>query len=646
MSSPVLVPGERGESPAAPTAAELITALTLPDIARFDTTSAGFLGLPDFAPFADPFDLTAVPRLTKVEAARTVSDDCVAALSALKSLEDATAACKAAVIERLYCATQAEDTALGLDSWQNTLSAMSCRAEIATVLTVSEGQAGGLLEHSATLIRDLPATFTSLRDGAISWGHAVVIADESLTLRSSGIPEAAITAYEQALLGKAGCTLRSFRDKARRLREGTYPESITTRTKVAYEQRRIEVQRVQDGMSWLSLYLPAPTVEGIWDQCTFIAKNAQRPSETRTLTQLRADVAATLLLGQDLAANGINSHQGPHTTENNPPVGDPPQDASHGMDDAFSRLGFITEPWTIEDGSEPGRDYSLNDEQVPTFPKPDYSDLDFPIPDVWDPDSWRPDSWITGTAAPDGGVPGVAWSGLPPMPAVMPVVLIPALSLIGVSNAPALLEGYGPISIDIAKRLLANASCFYRAFTDPLTGEALALTPDTRRVSKKMRTMLQASNEFCTFPGCTVKAAHAELDHLTPWEQGGKTIPDNLEPLDKRHHLLKHFKDDRTRNGHRRENQAPERAAMKLRGWTPTMTDSGRPGWTSPTGRYYPPQPPDIEPPSYPKWLMKKISARINAATTAPLNSRRRQLHAGPADLSPAEGLLADYLSA
>ncbi|WP_195849341.1 DUF222 domain-containing protein [Arthrobacter sp. AQ5-05] len=240
--------------------------------------------MPDFAPFADPFDLTGVPRLTKVEAARTVSDDCFAALSALKSLEDATAAFKAAVIELRYCATHAEDTALGLDSWQNTLSAMSCRAEIAAVLTVSEGQAGELIEHLATLIRNLPATFTSLRDGAISWGHAVVIADKSLTLRSSGIPEAATTAYEQTLLGKAGCTLCSFRDKARRLRERTHPESITTRTKVAYEQRRIEVQRVHDGMSWLSLYLPAPTVEGIWDQCTFIAKNAQRPSEARNLT--------------------------------------------------------------------------------------------------------------------------------------------------------------------------------------------------------------------------------------------------------------------------------------------------------------------------------------------------------------------------
>ncbi|MGA7203449.1 MAG: HNH endonuclease signature motif containing protein [Specibacter sp.] len=203
------------------------------------------------------------------------------------------------------------------------------------------------------------------------------------------------------------------------------------------------------------------------------------------------------------------------------------------------------------------------------------------------------------------------------MPQVAPVVLIPALSLVGASSDPAILEGYGPISIDVAKRLLANAPSFYRAFTDPFTGEPLALNPDTRKVSKKMRIMLRAANEFCTFPGCTTKAAHAEQDHLTPWELGGKTIEANLEPLDKRHHLLKHFKDDRTRQGQRRTNQTPERAAMKLRGWTPTMTPSGVPGWTSPAGRYYAPQPTDIDAPSYPKWLAKRLSNTITHSMVA-----------------------------
>ncbi|WP_146233384.1 hypothetical protein [Arthrobacter psychrolactophilus] len=30
--------------------------------------------------------------------------------------------------------------------------------------------------------------------------------------------------------------------------------------------------------------------------------------------------------------------------------------------------------------------------------------------------------------------------------------------------------------------------------------------------------------------------------------------------------------------------------------------------WTSPTGRYYPPEPPDTQPPVYPQWLKDSIT--------------------------------------
>lgn len=58
--------------------------------------------------------------------------------------------------------------------------------------------------------------------------------------------------------------------------------------------------RSQDGMSWLRPYAPAPTVEGICDQC---AAAAQRPHEARTLSQWRVDIASAMLLNQSLAEN-------------------------------------------------------------------------------------------------------------------------------------------------------------------------------------------------------------------------------------------------------------------------------------------------------------------------------------------------------
>jgi Domain of unknown function (DUF222) len=672
MKRPMVVPGDRGDPATAPSAAALVAAIVLPVIDPFPAHDPTFASLPDFAPFEDPSDYSAKPRLTKVDVARIAIDECVATLAALGALENAVAACKASVVDRLSAASDAENAALGLDRWQHQLSEMSIRAEVAAVLNVTEGVAGKLIEHSATLLRNHPSTLNSLSEGSFSWGHSEIIAEETTTLRSAGIPEPSIAAYEEALLGKApGCTVQSFRDKARRLREKTHPESIAARSKSAYEHRRIEIQRAQDGMSWLSLNLPAPTVEGIWDQCTFLARAAQGPKESRTLTQLRADIAASLLLGQTLESNGIDTlsitgaatergiPSDPSTTTKRAGTGHIPSagtisfpslDPSGGLrtpevPDDYSRLFPLLdgnpEPDPGYDGSQPGREFAIPDWQVPLFDTPDYTRLDSPSPDLWAPDPWTSDPPLHGTGltgarilAPNGSDSGVAqpppmqepataraksgWSGLPPMPQLAPVVLIPALSLIGASSDPAILEGYGPISVDIAKRLLANAPSFYRAFTDPFTGEPLALSPDTRRVSKKMRIMLRAANEFCTFPGCTTKAVHAEQDHLTPWELGGETTQENLEPLDRRHHLLKHFKDDRTRQGHRRTDQTPERAAMKIRGWTPTMTPSGRPGWTSPAGRYYAPLPTDIDAPSYPKWLAKNLTKRIQDGQGTP----------------------------
>jgi hypothetical protein len=52
----------------------------------------------------------------------------------------------------------------------------------------------------------------------------------------------------------------------------------------------------RDGMAWLSLYMPAETANAIWNRATALARGLQGPEEPRTLTQLRPDIAAALLL--------------------------------------------------------------------------------------------------------------------------------------------------------------------------------------------------------------------------------------------------------------------------------------------------------------------------------------------------------------
>ncbi|MGO4382746.1 DUF222 domain-containing protein [Specibacter sp. RAF43] len=687
MDSPAGFPGKRGETVATANVAALISALTLPAIERFATDSPWLAGLPDFAPFADPSDGAESPRLTKVEVARAVIDECVAALAALKALTDSSAACQAAVIERLAAAAAVEASALAFDAWQRDISGLAARAEVATTLVISEGAAGALIAQSTTLVQERPATWERLNAGDLSWGHAVVIAEETGTLRAAGIDDDAIADYEQSLLAKAaGCPLPSFRGKARRLRERSHPESIDARTRHAYAGRRLAIERGRDGMSWLNLYLPAPTAECIWDQCTLLARSAQGPAEARTLAQLRLDIAAALLLCQTLAENHIHPTlptrvpgpadavyhadyhadpggvpgrgpafvPGPEPAPDGPDRPDGPDPEDHFREDAGNPVredgglgdpGFDErgDPWeyeTLPGGTSPGAGY-------PVIPSPETL-----------PVSTGPDTTLPGSA-PSGavGLPEAAGTvpAFPPMPRVLPIITIPMLSLLGLGNTPAELEGYGPISLDVARRLTAHAPSFLTMLTDPVTGEALALNPQSRRVSKKMRAFLRSRDEYCQFPGCTEKAVHADYDHLTAWEKGGRTTAEGTEPLCRKHHKLKHFTDDRTSTGRARTDQSPDRAAMRLRGWTPRMTGSGRPGWTSPTGRYLPPEPRDVRAPSYPKWLMKRINRTLAAAPApapAPTGGGRvnlRRVNLGPVDLSPvdlspAEAFLTDHL--
>lgn len=295
MSNRVDDPGSRGGTTTADVAA-LISAIALPTIERFTSDSPLLAGLPPYTPCPVP---TPEP-LSQVLVARSVYDGTVAALSALKRLEDATAACRAALIDRLMGAAHVEGTALSLDGWQSGVAEQSAQTEIATTLRIPEGTAATLVRHATELLDSHPATMEALAHGVLSWRHAGTIVDETSTLaQTPGMAAADLESFEQRLLKAALRTTASgFKSKARRLREGTHPESLAVRAKEAILKRDIRLEPGQDGMSWLTLHLPAPAAEGIWVHCTRQARKLQGPSENRTLMQLRSDIAAALLLGQ------------------------------------------------------------------------------------------------------------------------------------------------------------------------------------------------------------------------------------------------------------------------------------------------------------------------------------------------------------
>ena len=619
----------RDDSSTTASVADLVNALPLPVVEPLDTQLAALSELPKL-PVPSLGASTAGPASwSQLDGVRALMDDCLGAVSALRQHQNRCAALITTLVERLESTAVTEGGLLNLDGWQRNQSLDQLRAELAIVLAIPEGAAGRLMEHSRTLVRHLPATLTAMSTGELGWDYAVVISEETSLLRDTGLDTALVDAFELALLTKAeGSTLRGFREKARRLRERSHPETIPARTHRAYTDRRLSISRSLDGMSWLSLYAPAPTIEAIWDQCTTTAAAAQGPHENRTLTQLRADIAATLLLQQTMSENHIYRPADPSRE---------PDPWTSGIDPDPSPVPVPERDPDLERDPDPGPGvFSGEAGLAPVFDDPDYSSPGFREPKdldnhpQWVPEQWVPehqriplDAFPTQTSTQpgtwsstkpgnqSGTVPDTRGPVSPPLPQVMPVVLIPVFSLLGLTNEPAWMEGAGPISMEIAKQLTETSPSLYRLLIDPITNKPSDAAVERYRITKSMRTMLRIRDEYCQFPGCNAKASTSDLDHMKAFAAGGTSEPGNLEHLCKRHHRMKHFKDDKNRHGEPRSIQEPERDALRLRGWTPHRESDGRVSWTSPSGRYCPPEPEHHQPPAYPKWVKNTMATML-----------------------------------
>ena len=119
-------------------------------------------------------------------------------------------------------------------------------------------------------------------------------------------------------------------------------------------------------------------------------------------------------------------------------------------------------------------------------------------------------------------------------------ITVPVLRLLGVSDKPATLEGYGPIDIETALSLAGTAKSFIRILTNPETGTVLSVGRDRYAAPTDLRTFLRVVDETCRFMGCNRAARLCDLDHTLDWVHGGQTAHDNLAHLCPSHHHLKH----------------------------------------------------------------------------------------------------------
>jgi hypothetical protein len=298
----------------------------------------------------------------------------------------------------------------------------------------------------------------------------------------------------------------------------------------------------KDGMAWLSLYLPGYTACAIWNRTTATARGLQGPNEPRTLTQLRPDIAASLLLGAGQVAG---------------------------------------------EGS-------------------------------------------TGTAPGTQGVTGI---GKVPASRADVLVTVPVFALLGLTDEPAMLDGFGPIPASMARRLVADgADSFYQVLIDPRDGAPLEIGRKNYRLTGPIKHWIRQRDAKCTFPGCANRTPDNDTDHLTAWEHGGTTGTSNLAQLCPKHHRLKHHSQ-----------------------WTPyPATINEPPGWTSPTNRHYNPEQQDAEPTHWPPGSLPP-RLQWDAATPCPcLEASLENLpqwepdddtSIDPSDLSPDDPLWGELLA-
>ncbi|QWF78636.1 HNH endonuclease signature motif containing protein [Amycolatopsis sp. CA-230715] len=119
-------------------------------------------------------------------------------------------------------------------------------------------------------------------------------------------------------------------------------------------------------------------------------------------------------------------------------------------------------------------------------------------------------------------------------------VYVDLTTLMGMRNDPAELAGCGEISPELAREIAFDTkSTWYRIITEPITGLPADIGRKSYRPSAAMRRYVQVTHRICCMPGCTRPAQYTDLDHATPWAEGGGTDKINMRPFCRVHHLLR-----------------------------------------------------------------------------------------------------------
>lgn len=99
---------------------------------------------------------------------------------------------------------------------------------------------------------------------------------------------------------------------------------------------------------------------------------------------------------------------------------------------------------------------------------------------------------------------------------------VPISTLLGLDERPGELEGYGPITADVARRVAAHG-VWRRLLTDPATGVLLDYGTTRYVPPPDLVDHVQARDRTCRFPTCSRPARLCQFD--TPFRPAVRAGP-------------------------------------------------------------------------------------------------------------------------
>ncbi|MGY1753693.1 DUF222 domain-containing protein [Blastococcus sp. SYSU D01042] len=399
--------------------------------------------------------------------------------------------------------------------------------ELAMVLNCSRSFAADVLLDAFQLVERMPAVHAECAAGRLDWFRARVFADVLATASD----EVVAVVLPAVLPLAAELSSGRLRKRLIAAAEAADEEFAERRRLEAERRAAVRLHPTGDGMSNLSTELPAPVAAAMWSVIDRAAQLARTAGDDRPIDLLRAEAHAARVLGSG--------------------GGDAPDVTAH-----------LTLHAPVSALHRPGRPYPER--------------------------TSAPAGTAEKVARAASGDTGPTVNGTP-ITAAHLRELLAQLGALGV-QAPAggglslaLSDDAGVLLATVTAaeltRLAARGCPDHGRTADcgcPVPGPPAEVPGYTHTAAQER--FLRLRDRTCRHPGCAQPAGRTDLDHVVPYDCGGRTGCSNLCCLCRPHHRLKTF----------------------ARGWRFEMQPDGTLTVTTPTGITRTTRPPGLHPPGRP----------------------------------------------